>query len=313
VSRPRHLLGLLAAGLAIAGCGLGPGAEREGGAELRVTRDFGREAIASKRVERVREDETVMRALRSRFDVSTRFGGRFVQSIGGVSGKGPEGRSDWFYFVNGVEASVGAAEYVLSPGDVVQWDYRRWDAAMRVPAIVGAYPEPFVHGVRGERFPVRVECSDGSSRACGEVKERLRGEGVKATGASLGAQGTRDVVRVVVAPWERARQLGSVSALDQGPSASGVFARFEGAGRRLELLDEGGRLARTEGAGAGLLAALGPAEDQIVWLVTGTDERGVDAAADALRERTLRDAYAVAAGPSGVERLPLPAGEGREG
>jgi Domain of unknown function (DUF4430) len=313
VSPARRLLALVAAGLSLAGCGLGPGAEREGGAELRVTRDFGREAIASKRIERVREDETVMRALRSRFDVSTRFGGRFVQSIGGVSGKGPGGRSDWFYFVNGIEASVGAAEYELSPGDVVQWDYRRWDAAMRVPAIVGAYPEPLLHGVKGERFPVRVECSDASSSACALVKQRLRGQGVKATGASLGAQGTRDVLRVVVAPWARARQLGSVSALDEGPSASGVFARFEDGGRRLELLDDGGHGARSQGAGAGLLAALAPAEDQIVWLVTGTDERGVGAAAHALRERPLRDAYAVAAGPGGVERLPLPAGERREG
>jgi hypothetical protein len=313
VSPSRRLLAVLATGLALTGCGLGPGEEREGGAELRVTRDFGRETIASKRVARVREDETVMRALRSRFDVSTRFGGRFVQSIGGVSGKGPEGRSDWFYFVNGIEASVGAAEYELSSGDVVQWDYRRWDAAMRVPAIVGAYPEPLLHGVKGERFPVRVECADASSRACDQVKERLRAQGVKATGASLGAQGTRDVVRVVVAPWARARQLGTPAVLDQGPSASGVYARFERGGRRLELLDEGGQPARSEGAGAGLVAALAPAEDQIVWLVTGTDERGVTAAAAALREPALRDAYAVAAGRGGVERLPLPAGEGREG
>ena len=309
--RALRLVASLAA--ALAGCGLGPGAEREGGAELRVTRDFGRQSIASRRVERVREDETVMRALRSRFDVSTRFGGRFVQSIGGVSGRGPQGRSDWFYFVNGLEASVGAAEYELSPGDVVQWDYRRWDGAMRVPAIVGAYPEPFLHGAKGERFPVRVECADASSPACGRVKDRLRGDGVKASLSSFGAQGTRHVVRVVVAPWSRARRLGTVAVLDEGPSASGVYARFEDGGRRLELLDEGGRPGRTEGAGAGLVAALAPGEDQVVWLVTGTDERGVGAAAATLREHALRDAYAVAAGPGGVERLPVPGGEDREG
>jgi hypothetical protein len=47
--------------------------------------------------------------------------------------------------------------------------------------------------------------------------------------------------------------------------------------------------------------------------VTGTDERGVAAAAGALREHTLRNAYAVSAGPGGAERLPLTGGEGREG
>jgi hypothetical protein len=254
-----------------------------------------------------------MRLLRSRFDVSTRYGGRFVQSIDGVAGKGARGRSDWFYFVNGLEASVGAADYELSPGDVVQWDYRRWDAAMRVPAIVGAYPEPFVHGSRGKRLPVRVECADASAGPCRLVKRRLRADGVKAAGSSLGAQGTRDVIRVVVAPWSRARRLGALADLDRGPGASGVYARFERDGRALELLDEAGRPARSEGAGAGLLAALAPAKDQIVWLVTGTDERGVAAAAGALHERTLRNAYAVSAGPGGAERLPLTGAEGREG
>jgi hypothetical protein len=311
--RGRRLLALIAAGLALAGCGLGPGKERSGGVELRVTREFGREPFATKRVAKVHEEETVMRLLRSRFDVSTRYGGRFVQSIDGVAGKGARGRRDWFYFVNGLEASVGAADYELSPGDVVQWDYRRWDAAMRVPAIVGAYPEPFLHGSRGKRLAVRVECADASAGPCGLVKRRLRAAGVKAAGSSLGAQGTRDVIRVVVAPWSRARRLGVLADLDRGPGASGVYARFERGGRTLELLDEAGRPASSEGAGAGLVAALAPSEDQIVWLVTGTDERGVAAAAGALRERTLRNAYAVSAGAGGAERLPLTGGEGREG
>ena len=67
-----------------------------------------------------------MRLLQSSFDVETRYGGRFVQSIDGLEGGGAGGQVDWFYFVNGVEADVGAAEYELSPGDRVQWDYRNW-------------------------------------------------------------------------------------------------------------------------------------------------------------------------------------------
>ena len=50
---------------------------------------------------------------------STRgYGGRFVQSIEGVAGDAGAKR-DWFYFVNGVEADRGAAEYRLRPGDVL--------------------------------------------------------------------------------------------------------------------------------------------------------------------------------------------------
>jgi hypothetical protein len=86
-----------------------------------------------------------------------------------------------------------------------------------------------------------------------------------------------------------------------------VFARFARDGRSLALLDEGGRVARRlePGDGTGLLAATRPSEDDLVWLVVGLDEAGLDAAAAALDERSLRNAFAVAANRSRVEKLPL--------
>ena len=167
----RRCLALLSAVAALAGCGFGAGEEREGGATLRVTRDFGHELLATASEDRVREDQTVMRFLESQRDVETRYGGKFVQSIDGLAGSGPVGREDWFYFVNGIEANVGAADFELSPHDVVQWDHRDWRAAMHIPAIVGAFPEPFLHGYRGKRLPVRVECEDEESAACTRAKE----------------------------------------------------------------------------------------------------------------------------------------------
>ena len=297
----------LAAAAAAASCGVGEGEERKGRAELRVTRDFGHERIGQARLESVREDDTVMRALRRRFEVRTRFGGRFVQAIDGLEGRGAGGRRDWLYFVNGVEAGVGAAEYELSPGDVVQWDYRRWDVAQRVPAIVGAFPEPFRRGVEGERLPVRVQCADAAASACELVKRRLAAVGVKAGGNSLDAPPGAELVRVLVGTWRRLRTLRSVRMLEEGPAESGVFARFERGGRSLELLDTAGEGARRAPAGSGLVAALSPGEDEVVWVVTGLDTAGLRAAAGALDRRSLRDAYAVSAGPGGVEKLPLEA------
>ncbi|MFN2615617.1 MAG: DUF4430 domain-containing protein [Thermoleophilaceae bacterium] len=294
---------LLLACLALAGCGLGPGKERSGGAELRVTRDFGQRQLGSASARKVREGQTVMRLLRSHFDVDTRYGGRFVQAIRGVTGKGQSGRRDWFFFVNGSEAPVGAAEYELSPGDVVQWDYRRWDVAMRVPAIVGAFPEPFRHGLRGKRRPVRVECENASAAPCKEAKARLRGRGIEAAGSSLGTSGTRKVIRVVVAKWPRARTVSGAALLEREPSRSGVFARFTNGG--LQLLSEDGRLARVAAPGTGLVAALAPSQDELVWLVTARDDRGLLAAARALDARDLRNAYAVAATSARSEKLPL--------
>jgi uncharacterized protein DUF4430 len=301
----RHVAVLFALALVLGGCGLGPGEERSGGAELRLTRDFGQQRLGAARERKLREGQTVMRFLRAHFNVDTRFGGRFVQKLKGLSGTGASGQLDWFYFVNGIEASVGASDYELNPGDVVQWDYRRWDGAMRVPAIVGAFPEPFLHGRNGKRFPVRVECSESGSAPCRTVKDRLRALGARATGATLGTSGARNVLRVVVAPWRQAKLVQSVAALEGPPRQSGVFARFAGGGRRLELLDPAGHAVRTAPPGSGLVAALAPSDQQLVWLVTGIDDSGVAAAARLVGRGALRDAYAVAATPSGPVKLPV--------
>jgi len=297
-------LALLALGLGLAGCGLGAGEQRPGGVELRVTRDFGERLIGSTSRDGVRPGDTVMRLLRSsQREVETRYGGRFVQSIGGLSGRGPEGRRDWFFFVNGIESETGAAEYGLHDGDRIQWDYRNWSATMSVPAIVGAFPEPLVRGVKGKRFPVRVECEDEGGAPCREVKRRLRDAGVKTNSSSFGADATRNVLRVIVARWARARTVQAVGRLTGKPDETGVFARFEG--DRLRLLGADGETVRDAAPGTGLVAALRPEPEKILWVVTATDQPGLQRAAESLSERSLRDAFALAATPEGPRKLPL--------
>jgi hypothetical protein len=297
---------VLAAG---AGCGLGPGGEQDGdGVTLRVTRDFGSELLSSERREAIRQDQTVMRLLRSTNDVETRYGGNFVQEIGGIAGGGSGGSEDWFYFVNGILAGVGAAEYELSPGDVIQWDHRDYRGAMDVRAIVGAFPEPFLHGLEGRRLPTRVECEEAESAPCEAVKDTLIDAGVPATGAAFGAAGTQDIARVVVGRWDSVRGLVTARVLEDEPARSGVFARFDSTGDELELLDEHGEVARTAAPGTGLIAALRPTDKELLWVVTGGDDAAVERAAGALDAATLRDAFAVAVGPDGAEHLPLEAG-----
>jgi hypothetical protein len=301
------LAALIVLAALLGGCGLGEGDEREGaGVSLRVTRDFGTQRSAELTEDSVREDETVMRLLRSELDVETRFGGRFVQAIDGLAGSEADQRA-WFFWVNGIESSVGATEFELTPGDVVQWDLREWGAAMRVPAIVGAFPEPFVHGFEGKRFPVRLECVDLRSSACDAVETRLEAVDVPVNRSSLGAPATSTILRVVVGRWDQLQDVKTAQLLEDGPQASGVFARLGADGRSLELLDgEGGVARRVEpGEGVGLVAALRPSEDELMWVVTGLDDAGVQAAAAALRQARLRDRFAVAVRAGETEALPV--------
>ena len=121
---------------ALSGCG---GGGEHGSAVLWVTRDRGATVMYTGTVP---AGLTAMQALDRVQKISTRYGGRYVQSIDGVSGSLTK-QKDWFYFVNGVEEGVGATEVRLHAGDVEWWDYRSWShGQMSVPVVVGAWPKP---------------------------------------------------------------------------------------------------------------------------------------------------------------------------
>ena len=300
------VLAVLAA--AASGCGLGPGEETASEGSLTVTRDFGAEPIGRHSVAGVSESDTVMRLLRRDFEVETRYGGNFVQEIDGVAG-GREGgrRVDWFFYVNGIESGVGAGERRVEPGDRIWWDHHDWGATMRVPAVVGSFPEPFVSGVEGRKLPVRIVCLGGDEEgACDEVQTRLGDAGVTDTARSVLEQSAgREVLRVIVGPWSEVRRDTAARKLESGPAESGVFAKPAKAGDKIELLDDAGRVDRTLGAGGGLLAATRIEAQQPTWIVTGVDDTGVAAAAAALTENELQDHFAIAVEEGRTVPLPI--------
>ncbi len=291
--------------LALAGCGLGAG-PAPSAVHLTVTRDFGAVVMRSFGAPRVVGQETVMSLLMRNATVATRYSGGFVQSIDGLSGGHEEGQPvDWFYYVNGVEAPQGAAATNVHPGDHIWWDHHDWSQTDSVPAVVGSFPEPFLNGLDGERLPVRVECALVAGYACRTVTARLRAAGVPAAIAALGGGGgASQTLRVAVAPWTVVEGDPSVQGIEQGPSASGVYARFSANGDTLTLLDQNGHATRTLGAGAGLIAATRSGEEAPVWVVTGTDAAGVNAAAGAFDEGSLANRFAVAA--TSAETFALP-------
>jgi hypothetical protein len=134
---------------ALAGCG---STQTGGSASLWITRDHGAHVLL---VRKVPAGLTAMQALQQGAKVQASYGGRFVQAIDGLSGSLSK-RHDWFYFVNGYEADRGATDYRLKAGDVEWWDYRDWTHAIHVPVVVGAFPEPFLHGYDGKRRQAAV-------------------------------------------------------------------------------------------------------------------------------------------------------------
>jgi hypothetical protein len=168
----RVALLLLACAAAAAGCG--GGAHAHGTATLWVTRDRGAHVLYTGTVP---AGLTAMQALERAQKVTTRYGGRFVESIDGVQGDASAQR-DWFFFVNGVESGTGAADVRLRPGDVEWWDYRSWKGgALSVPLVVGAYPKPFTRGFQwarpGATSVVSVGVPGVAKRIAAEVHGRV--------------------------------------------------------------------------------------------------------------------------------------------
>jgi Domain of unknown function (DUF4430) len=304
MSRAASPLALLAAA-ALAGCGLGAG-PAPSAVQMAVTRDFGASSLPHTGALKVSGQETAMSLLIRNYSVSARYGGGFVQSIEGLAGGQEAGRPvDWFFYVNGVEASKGAAATNVDPGDHILWDRHDWSQTDHIPAIVGSFPEPFLNGLEGKRLPVRIECVVVSGYACRAVADRMRALEIPAAIAGVGLGGAPATLRVLVGPWSNVVGDLDARAIGEGPRASGVYARFAPGGRTLTLLDQNGAATRTLSAGAGLVAATRRAEDAPVWVVTGTDEAGVNLAARAFNENTLHDRFAVAL--TAGETLPLPA------
>jgi len=293
--RSAALLVLLGLASLAGGCGLGSGESQEGGATLTVTRDFGERRVGIGAATPIPGGETVMRMLQRDFDVETRYGGGFVQRINGIAGGRQDGRPvDWFYYVNGILAEDGAAAHKLGAGDDVWWDHHDWSASADVRAVVGAFPEPFLSGVGGKRLPVRLDCAAAAQDACDEVAERLGRVGVKAGRSAAGGFGGEGLLRIKVGFWADLRRDATVRRLEEGPRASGVYARPSAAGDAIALLDPEGRTVRTLDAGSGLVAATKLGGEAPTWVVTGTDAVGLAAAAAQLDRDALADRFAIA-------------------
>ena len=136
-----RLAALLVLALVLAGCGAG--ARGHGTATLWVTRDRGAHVIFSGPVP---AGENGIRTVELKLKITTRYGGRYLQSVDGIEGSLSEQR-DWFYYLDGLEGGVSAADVTLHAGDILWWDYRHWTPpTMDIPVVAGAYPQPFLQG-----------------------------------------------------------------------------------------------------------------------------------------------------------------------
>jgi hypothetical protein len=301
---PRVLaaVAVLATVLACAGCGFGPGIGA-GAVKLRVTENFGSTTLKTLEAGKIAGSETDMQLLEHHFKVDTKYGGGFVESIDGHSGTSH--RYDWFYYVNGIQATKGAAATKVYKGDNVWFDLHDWSATQSIPAVVGAFPEPFQNGTGGRRYPSTISWSPGLKAAATEITDQFTRLHIPLSPANPG-YGANDVISVNVGTWDQLYGEVAAELLKYGPGTSGVYAHFTQGGHQLDLENEAGTVVKRLGPDSGLIAAVANASNDPAptWLVTGTDRAGVLAAARAFTTSSLADHFALAV--HGNTHYPVP-------
>ncbi len=138
-----RVVALAALAVALAGCS--SASSNSGSATVWVTRDRGSVVLHASKVP---AGESALQGLDRIAAVKTRFGGRYVRGVDGIS---EHRRRAWFYYVNGYLADRSASDYRLRPGDVEWWDYRTWRDPLDDAVVVGAFPEPLLHGYDARR------------------------------------------------------------------------------------------------------------------------------------------------------------------
>jgi len=280
---------------------------------LMITRDFGSQTLAKKKIT-LKKDWTVIDLLESTSKVSTKWDGSFVNSIEGLksqSGGFSRDGLDWFYYINGICADVGADGYDLKTGEVVWWDYHVWKSMGSAnSAVIGCYPEPFIHGYRGKIGPTTIMTSQTNLNLAEDLKKALISRGVCSVNIKEldnNLLEKRQGPTVVVGTWNELKQLNWLEKFNKAYRKTGINIHFTDKG--LELLDYSGNAAQTVQESAGVIAASGSGlgDDSPLWVIVGIDQEGLNLAVNVLvkNPEKISRFYSAVVVPDKIYRLPL--------
>jgi hypothetical protein len=248
-------------------------------------------------------DTSAMAALMEVAEVETAYGGGFVNAINGVR-SGYAGtqktKADWFFYVHGIQSNVGALDYKLHDGDIQHWDFHGWGFRHFIPAIIDVFPSAFRYGFGGRVSPTLIVCPEYLKEDVVKLEAKLAQLEVRDVGIrsldelSESERGNSNIILV--------SGLGNslISELNQNWQRLGFFAYFENG--NLVVINGRGEVTDKYGAGTGLIQAtqnpwnpkgVGACEN-VVWLVSGTDEVGVENALDALLDQHNKMQYTAA-------------------
>lgn len=282
---------------------------------LMVTRDFGHTKMFGKKVGLVK-DEVGMEVMFRNLDVETAYGGGFVNAINGLESKftfytGAERKKmDWFYWVNGILAPIGVAEYRPQSDDVIWWDYHDWSISMFIPAVIGSYPQPFKNGFGGKNPGTVIMYTHDFEEAAEKLKTSLIDSGVKEIETTQYNQSLLEKPKkyyILIGAWKDISiENKLLQKINTRNKLVGFHIKFDEG--RLHSLNFKGKIIKSYEKKAGAIHAYssGMVSTRPIWLVTGIDSDGVNMALNVLLERPeeINGHFGAVITEEGIENVP---------
>ena len=272
-----------------------------------VTRDYGREIIEEKIV-LYKDGDTVMDLMQDNFDVETAYGGGFLNSIDGiVSGYTGEGNSqkkgtkmDWFYYINGVMAEVGADQYLAKDANTISWDFHDWGGDMYVKTRIDAWPE------RLDGRDVEISWSSEYEAEASKIKNAAQNAGGNVFDSDVESMDMDDFDKdaIFIGTWEDALNNEFIKKAFKNRERAGLYTGFSDQG--LLIFDDGGNICGSFETGAAIVAiqkAYG--SEAAVLLIIGNENSLVKKAVNIfMDEESMKGAFAFAVTEDGVYGAP---------
>ena len=250
-------------------------------AKIIVTKDFSNEILSEENIN-FAKGLTVMEILETNLDIKTEYGGSFVNSINGLesgyTNKKDKIKQDWFYYVNGILTNVGAKEYIAKEKDIIWWDYHEWGNVPFTPAVIGAFPQPFLNGYQGYNNGTIILCQDNTIGYGEQLKDYLIELGVEKVDVikydeSLAS--SRDNITIVISDWRDISMSNFWKGIQENRDKTGWFAELENdrifsLNQYLEKVDEYG-----DDTGVILATGMGMGDRNPLWIITGTSISGI--------------------------------------
>lgn len=291
----------------LSGCA-SPSVDEEPGkdiaAELLVTSEFGDEVLFNQSIN-TPDKSTILEFLEANTKVKTSSQGGFVESIDGLGGE-ENSQKAWFYYINGVSASKGAAELKLNAGDKIWWDYHSWADVPLYNAVIGSYPQPFVQSENNSILTTN-EYED----LAVDLKNYFKT--LANTNFDIDELTNKSIVdrkgpTILIGTWDNIKEMKYIAQLNNSSNKAGLNVWFDQG--NTHLFNETGDIVRTYADNCGVLLAYDEGIDSTypVWLIIGNDREILENIVELLIEKPemLKGKYGLAISPESEEIIALP-------